>query len=278
MRYDRYTIFMTKISKQTVIPLQRKILRFYSLHKRDLPFRKTTDPYRITVSEIMLQQTQVDRVVPKYLAWIKKWPTWKALSLATNKQLLTMWSGLGYNRRAVNLGKLAQAVVKAYGGKLPEQPDELIALPGIGPYTSRAILIFAFNKPLITIDTNIRRVILHELNLPTSTSATRLEEIAYQLLPKKRSRDWHNALMDYSRLSLPSRIERIPALTKQSSFEGSLRQIRGEIIRQLIHNKRVTVQGMTVKTGRSEKDVRAAAQGLVKDGLIRINTSYLSLI
>lgn len=277
MRYDRYTIFMTKISKQTVIPLQRKILRFYSLHKRDLPFRKTTDPYRITVSEIMLQQTQVDRVVPKYLAWIRMWPTWKALSRATTKQILTMWSGLGYNRRALNLWKLAHVVMNEYHGKLPETPEELMKLPGIGPYTSRAILIFAFNKPLITIDTNIRRVILHELNLPASTTATRLEEIAYQLLPKRRSRDWHNALMDYSRLSLPSRIERIPALTKQSSFEGSLRQIRGEIIRQLIQHKHITVQSIMVKTGRSEKDVRAAAQGLVKDGLVRITTTYLSL-
>lgn len=277
MRYDRYTIFMTKISKQTVIPLQRKILRFYSLHKRDLPFRKTTDPYRITVSEIMLQQTQVDRVVPKYLAWIRMWPTWKALSRATTKQILTMWSGLGYNRRALNLWKLAHVVMNEYHGNLPETPEELMKLPGIGPYTSRAILIFAFNKPLITIDTNIRRVILHELNLPASTTATRLEEIAYQLLPKRRSRDWHNALMDYSRLSLPSRIERIPALTKQSSFEGSLRQIRGEIIRQLIQHKHITVQSIMVKTGRSEKDVRAAAQGLVKDGLVRITTTYLSL-
>ncbi len=131
----------TLTSKQ-ITAFRRKILRFFRQHRRDLPFRKTTDPYRITVAEIMLQQTQVDRVVPKYRRWITKWPTWKKLAMATERELLTMWSGLGYNRRALYLGRLAEVVQTQYAGRLPEDPTELTKLPGIGPYTARAILIF----------------------------------------------------------------------------------------------------------------------------------------
>jgi A/G-specific adenine glycosylase len=268
---------MKKIPAHTIHSFRKKIFRFYALHKRDLPFRKTTDPYRITVSEIMLQQTQVDRVVPKYLAWIKRWPTWQKLAGATNRDLLTMWSGLGYNRRALMLHRLAQTIVTEYRSKLPEDPEMLKTLPGIGPYTSNAILIFAYNKPLVTIDTNIRRVILHELNLPTSTSVEELLDIAFQLLPKKRSRDWHNALMDYSRLVLPNRIERIPALSKQSKFEGSLRQIRGEIIRQLTKKPFVTLEYVSRLLNRSMADVVKAVEGLEKEKLVTLKRSRIQL-
>ncbi len=269
---------MKKIPKKKVLMLRGRILRFYRLHGRKLPFRDTTDPYKIAVAEIMLQQTQVDRVVPVYLAWIKKWPNWRSLSHATNKQLLGMWSGLGYNRRAINLGKLAKSVVHAYGGKFPDDPRLLQQLPGIGPYTANALLIFAFNKPLITVDTNIRRVILHELNLPASTSLRRIEQVAWQLLPRRRSRDWHNALMDYSRLALPNRIERIPALSKQSKFEGSLRQIRGEIVRQLIQHKYITISSVANKLNRTAEDVIKAANGLQKDGVATRIREKISLL
>lgn len=259
---------MLNISPRNITSLRRTVLRFYRLHGRNLPFRKTTDPYKITVAEIMLQQTQVDRVVPKYQAWVTRWSSWEQLARASNKRLLQMWSGLGYNRRALNLGKLARTVVNEYGGSLPDTPEELQKLPGIGPYTSCAILIFAFNKPLITIDTNIRRVIIYELGLPASTPMKKVEEIAWQLLPKKRSRDWHNALMDYSRLVLPNRIERIPALSRQSKFEGSLRQIRGEIIRQLTTKSSVEVEHIIENLKRTRRDVFKAVKTLEKDGMV----------
>lgn len=258
---------MENISTKKNQIFRNKILRFYRLHGRDLPFRRTTDPYKITVAEIMLQQTQVDRVVPKYQTWIKKWPNWKSLSKAANKQLLHMWSGLGYNRRALNLGKLASEVVNRFNGKLPTNPQALQSLPGIGPYTANAILIFAYNKPLATIDTNIRRVILHEFGLPASTPMNEVQKLAWKLLPKTRSRDWHNALMDYSRLVLPNQIKHIPALSKQSKFEGSLRQIRGEIIRQLTTKPSVRIDHIARTMKRNEFDVLKAVKTLEKDGM-----------
>jgi A/G-specific adenine glycosylase len=268
---------MISIQPDQIIAFRRKILGFYARHGRNLPFRQTDDPYKIAVAEIMLQQTQVERVSDKYLAWIKKWPDWKSLSKATNRQLLSAWSGLGYNRRALYLGQMARSVIDRFNGRLPDNPELLRALPGIGPYTANAILIFAFNKPLVAIDTNIRRAIIHELNLPPHTSKSELEQIAYELLPKRRSRDWHNALMDYSRLALPKKIATIPPLSRQSKFKGSLREIRGEIIRQLTSKKRVSLAAVARAMNRPLADVRRAAHNLEKDGLVEVISDYVSL-
>ncbi len=254
------------VTSKKVAAFRRKILRFYRCHGRDLPFRRTTDPYRIAVAEIMLQQTQVDRVILKYQSWIKKWPSWEELAAASDRELLAMWSGLGYNRRALFLGRLARAVVTGYGGTLPEDPAGLMTLPGIGPYTARAILIFAFNRPLVAIDTNIRRVLIHEFGLPASIPQTQIETLAQRLLPRKRSREWHNALMDYGRLALPSRISAIPPVSKQTRFAGSRRQIRGEIIRRLTAQSRVSFRIIARDLGRTLADVRAAAWTLEQEG------------
>jgi A/G-specific adenine glycosylase len=262
---------------ETVTAFQKKMLDFYKKHGRKLPFRQTDDPYRITVSEIMLQQTQVERVVPMYEAWIERWPDWRSLAKATRRELLSMWSGLGYNRRAIYLGEMAREIAEKYDGVLPTDPDELLKLPGIGPYTSRAVLIFAFNKPLITIDTNIRRVLIHELRLPSDISANELELVAVQVLPKRRSRIWHYALMDYSRLALPRRIVRIPPLSRQSKFEGSLRQIRGEIVRRLTSRHSVRLSTIAKAMDRSLEDVLLATRALEKEGLVIVTKNTVKL-
>lgn len=269
---------MPTLSSDAIRRLRRKILGYYKRHGRDLPFRRTTDPYKIAVAEIMLQQTQVDRVVPKYLRWVRKWPDCKSLAKATNRELLTQWSGLGYNRRALYLGRMAQEIVKKHGGKMPEEPDVLRTLPGIGPYTSRAILIFAFNEPLVTIDTNIRRVLIAELGLPHSISAKELETVAQQVLPKRRSRDWHNALMDYGATHLTARRSGVKPLSKQSKFLGSLRQIRGEIVRQLTTNKRVSLASVAKKLSRSMEDVKRAAMGLENEGVVKVSRGFQGVI
>ncbi len=225
----------------------------------------------------MLQQTQVERVVPMYEAWIKRWPDWKSLAKASRRELLAMWSGLGYNRRAIYLGEMAKVIAGKYDGIMPTDPDELLKLPGIGPYTSRAVLIFAFNRPLITIDTNIRRVLIHELRLPSDIGAKELEEIALQVLPKRRSRIWHYALMDYSRLALPRRILRIPPLSRQSKFQGSLRQIRGEIIRRLTSQHSVRLSTIAAALGRTPEDVLLAAKALEKEGLVIVRRGTVIL-
>ena len=266
------------IPYQKIVSFRRKVLRFYEQHSRDLPWRKTTDPYKITISEIMLQQTQVERVIPKYYEWIAQWPNWRKLARASNSELLRAWSGLGYNRRALFLGRLAKAVVEQHAGKLPDRPEELEKLPGIGPYTSRAILIFAFNQPLATIDTNIRRVLLYEFGLPVSTPMTEIEAVAYRVLPKSRSRDWHNGLMDYSRLALPKQLATIPPISRQSRFEGSGRQVRGEIIRQLLRHQPVDISGVAKLMNRELIEVRQIAESMAREGVVRLNGERVWLV
>lgn len=266
-----------RLAKKTVRVFQKKILSHYRDFGRRLPFRTTTDPYKITVSEIMLQQTQVDRVIPFYQRWIKKFPNWKALAGASNKALLLAWSGLGYNRRALNLGRLAKTITQQYRGKLPTREEQLLPLPGIGPYTANAILIFAFNKPRVTIDTNIRRVLIHELKLRPSLSSSELKKVALQVLPNNNSRDWHNALMDYGALVLP-RTPHIRPLTRQSKFVGSIRQIRGSIIRQLTKQRSVSVISVAEGLHRPIAHVLQAARGLQKDGLVRLSRGVIRVL
>jgi A/G-specific adenine glycosylase len=266
------------ITPQEITAFRRKILRFYKQHGRDLPWRRTTDPYRITIAEIMLQQTQVERVIPKYEEWIARWPNWKTLSLASNEQLLRGWSGLGYNRRALLIGRLAKAVMHDHAGILPDRPAELETLPGIGPYTSRAILIFAFDRPLATIDTNIRRVLLHEFGLSDATAPAQLAQFAFRVLPKRKSRDWHNALMDYSRLVLPKQISAIRPVTRQSRFEGSARQVRGEIIRRLLRKQPVYLRRICLAMKRSPAEVEKIAKKMAEEGIIVLEKSRVRLV
>ncbi|MDD4051492.1 MAG: Fe-S cluster assembly protein HesB, partial [candidate division Zixibacteria bacterium] len=234
-------------------------------------------PYSSAVAEIMLQQTQVERVIPIYSSWLKRWPDWESLAQASPRQLLAAWSGLGYNRRAIYLGRLAHEVMETYGGRLPDDPRVLMTLPGIGRYTAHAILVFSANRLLAAIDTNIRRVILHEFNLPADLPNAELERIALKLLPRGKARDWHNALMDYGRLRLPRKIAAVPPASRQSTFVGSIRQIRGEIIRRLATHHRVSLTALARQLSRSLNDVRQAAQALEKDGLVRVGSVYITL-
>lgn len=247
---------------------RRRVLRFYAHHGRDLPFRRTTDSYRIAVAEIMLQQTQVDRVIPKWQAWIRRWPNWSALARAPWPALLNAWSGLGYNRRCYYLAQCARRVVAEHHGTLPTDPAALRKLPGIGPYTANAVLIFAHNAPLTTIDTNIRRVLHREFQLPLTTSKAELERLARALLPRGRSRDWHNALMDYAALKLPRRALGEPRPPRQSRFEGSRRQLRGLILRELAHAESITRAYLIRKSGRPDAEIDRAINSLLREGVV----------
>ena len=222
--------------------LQKKILTWYQHHGRQLPWRTTTNPYHILVSEIMLQQTQVDRVIPYYPRFLTTFPTLQTLATAKKKQLLSNWSGLGYNHRALRLQQTAQAILEHHQGKLPADYEILITLPGIGPYTARALLAFAYNQDVPVIDTNIRRVIIHELHLPETIDKKKLEHYAQQLIPRGKSARWHNALMDYGALHLTVRTTGIKPLNKQTTFKGSTRQLRGMIIKKLLTKKYTVLQ------------------------------------
>lgn len=267
-----------KLTSSRISSFRRKVFRFYKASGRhDLPFRKTTDPYKIAVSEIMLQQTQVSRVLPKYDAWLKRWPTWKGLAKAEPSAVLTAWSGLGYNRRALYLRMMAIAINDQFAGKFPSEPGTLKTLPGIGPYTANAILIFAYNLDIVTIDTNIRRVLIHELQLPSDISKADLETVALRCLPKGKSRDWHNALMDYSAVKLPRRIPGIPSLSKQGKFDGSDRQMRGAIVRTLTVTSTITRAQLLKQIGGDSNTLSRILQGLQKEGLIKIQGNQVRL-
>lgn len=248
--------------------------------RHDLPWRKTTDPYKIAVSEVMLQQTQVGRVIEKYKEFLKAFPTARSLANAPLQQVLLLWSGLGYNRRARFLQKMAQTVTLEYVGVFPKDFDTLLKLPGIGQYTAGAISAFAYNQPVPIVETNIRTVYLHhffagpklskadsEIN---KVSDKELMELITETLDHKNPREWYWALMDYGSYlkSTGVRIHRnSKQYVKQSTFKGSLREVRGGVLRILTKQ---SVTGMQLqKTLSFEKErIDQAVMSLMQEGVI----------
>jgi A/G-specific adenine glycosylase len=216
-------------------------LRWYQKNGRhSLPWRRNPTPYRVFIAEVMLQQTQADRVREKYEPFLKKYPNVKRLAAAVQSELLRAWSGLGYNRRALHLREAARCIKNIHGGKIPQSFDELCRLPGIGPYTAHAISIFSRNADEACVDTNVRRVLIYEFQLPKMTTDREIALLAYQVLPKGRARDWHNALMDYGALVATGKRTKISSKSQQPSFKGSRREKRGAIIRYCLEKKSVT--------------------------------------
>ena len=229
---------MKGMNKQEVAFFQKKVLQCGDQYFRDMSWRQTNDPYKIFLSEVMLQQTQVDRVKEKYQQFVKAFPTVQKLAQAEFSQVLALWSGLGYNRRALWLHQAAKIVVEKYHSEFPDGVDLLDELPGIGSHTAGAIVAFAFNKPAVFIETNIRSVFIHEFfhdkkNIDDKQILSLIQETLYSNNPQK----WYWALMDYGAVlkkqeKNPSRKSKHYA--KQSQFEGSNRQLRGKILRLLI--------------------------------------------
>lgn len=217
-------------SKATAI--QRGLLGWWDDNARDLPWRRTRDPYRILVAEIMLQQTQVDRVIPYYHQWLERFPDVAALAAAPTAEVIRLWKGLGYNRRAVNLQRAATAVVER-GGAFPESVDELLALPGIGPYTAGAIACFAFERDVPFIDTNMRRV-LHRLafgsDVPQPVANDRqVLAMAERLLPAGDGWRWNQALIEFGALQCTARTPACvvcPLQKECEAFPGVLTDIQ----------------------------------------------------
>ncbi len=256
---------------------------FYRDNGRDtLPWRNTSDPYKILVSELMLQQTQVDRVVPKYNAFIKKWPTAVSLSKASLGDVLKMWQGLGYNRRAKYLHLCAKEVVDTYGGTFPDTETELRSLTGVGPYTAGALMAFAFNKPLPIIETNVRTVFIYHFfkNKDKVTDADILKKVG-KTLPKDNPREWYAALMDYGtylKKEVGNINKKSTAYTKQSKFTGSTREVRGAIMRVLTRREVLTVTELVSELCTFEKlVVRDQLKKLVADELVVKKNTKISL-
>lgn len=174
----------------------RRLLRWYRAHKRDLPWRRTSDPYRILVSEIMLQQTQVDRVVPKYQEFLRRYPSIAALARASAGQVREVWYPLGYNARPVRLHAIAREVLARHGGRVPDDRKTLLRLKGIGPYTAGAVLSFAYRRPVPVVDTNVRRVLQRVFYGRADPLDRALWCLAGRLLPRRTVYDFNQALMD----------------------------------------------------------------------------------
>jgi A/G-specific adenine glycosylase len=229
-------------NQQEVYEFHEAVWRYYDQYGRTLPWREVVsgghiDPYKVMVSEIMLQQTQVNRVIPKYVAFLEKFPSIGALAAAELGDVLIVWSGLGYNRRAKFLWQAARMVNEVYGGVMPRSAEDLQKLPGIGRNTAAAIAVYAYDSREVFIETNIRTVFIHHFFADRNDIHDKeIMELVRLTLPEKNFREWYWAIMDYG-THLKSTVGNLSRAskhyTKQSKFQGSLRQIRGAVLRHV---------------------------------------------
>lgn len=265
------------MNKQDIQSFRRYITQWYHQYGRHtLPWRLTTDPYSILVSELMLQQTQVSRVIPKYEVFLKRFPKLTSLKSSSLADVLILWQGLGYNRRAKYLWQLAQLVQT-----LPSSQAELEKLPGIGPYTASAICTFAFNQPVPMIETNIRSVFLYHF-FPTETKIAdnQLLPLITMTIEKTNPRQWYWALMDYGsylKSILPNPSRKSQHHATQSRFEGSSRQVRGEIIRILTKQKAINQVALFDTLTSNRLFFETALQQLIAEDIVIEIDKQLSL-
>jgi len=232
------------------------LLAWFDTHGRDLPWRRTRDPYAILVSEVMLQQTQVDRVVPRYLDWLARWPTVDALASASPAEVIRSWQGLGYNRRGLNLHRAARQIVR------DGWPEDLTELPGVGPYTAAAVGSFALGRPVLPVDTNVRRIQERTKHTFSPAAGQALMDLGATVCLARIPRCGACPLA----AACPSRGRRYEALRKQSRFEGSFRQRRAETLR------------LVAAAAQSLADLDAAAvESLARDGLVTIHANRVEL-
>jgi A/G-specific adenine glycosylase len=236
--------------------VEAALLAWFDAHGRDLPWRRTRDPYAILVSEVMLQQTQVERVVPRYGEWLERWPTVDALAAATPADVIRAWQGLGYNRRGLNLHRAAQQIARA------GWPDDLTELPGVGPYTAAAVSSFALGREVLPVDTNVRRIQQRTGQTFSPLAGQALMDLGSTICLARIPRCGRCPLAD----GCPSRGQRYEPLRKQSPFEGSFRQRRANTLR------------LVVAAERPLRDLDSAAvESLARDGLVRIDAEVVSL-
>lgn len=237
---------------------------------RDMPWRRDTRPYYVLVSELMLQQTQVDRVVPKFEAFIERFPNEKVLAGVSLGEVLALWSGLGYNRRAKFLHDAAKMITAEYSGIFPETLEQLVKLPGVGPNTAGAILAYAFNQPSVFIETNVRTVYFtHFFEDAEKVTDTELRQVVSRTIDREHPREFYQALMDYGtwlKRHGGGRLTQSHHYKKQAPLKGSVREVRGEIIRRLT----VADLSHSALANGYESDDRfePALGGLVSDGLV----------
>ena len=287
---NRIAIYRTKVP---AFPdeLRTAILDWYAVYGRTLALRATSDPYAVLVSETMAQQTQISRVDDAWRAWMRRFPTISALADASRADVLRQWAGLGYNRRALNLHRAARVVVAEHAGRLPSDPEALMRLPGIGPYTARAVAAIAFGQPVGAVDTNVRRVLGRTILGTSDVSDPEIQAIADAAVPANRSAAWTHALMDVGATfcrpreprcdACPARawcrarsqgegIARRPARRTEPRFEMTSRWLRGRIVDRL----RDADGWLAFEEPMGEHDragVAAALASLANEGLVELD-------
>jgi A/G-specific adenine glycosylase len=236
--------------------VEQLLLAWFDRNARDLPWRRTRDPYAILVSEVMLQQTQVERVVPRYLDWLERWPTASDLAAASPADVIRAWQGLGYNRRGLNLHRAAEQIARA------GWPDDLTELPGVGPYTAAAVACFALGRDVLPVDTNVRRVQERTGHRFSSRAGQALMDLGATICLARIPRCGFCPLAD----GCPSRGRRYEPLRRQSRFEGSFRQRRAETLRLVAAAERPLAE--------LDGD---AVHSLARDGLVRVEAGVVAL-
>jgi A/G-specific adenine glycosylase len=261
-----------RISRNTVRKFQRAVYAYFHENERELPWRLTSDPYKILVSEFMLQQTQVQRVIEKYGEFITRFTDFAALARSRLRDVLAAWQGLGYNRRALSIQQTAQRVVTEFNGRLPDSVATLETLPGIGPATAGALVAFAFEQPVVFIETNIRRVFIHFF-FPNRTGVTDREilPLVEQTMDRDRVRTWYYALMDYGAVLpkvAPNPNRRSAHHHRQGPFLDSNRQIRGLILKALLANPHLSEEELVKTVAKQPERTRTIINHLVREGFL----------
>jgi A/G-specific adenine glycosylase len=277
--------------------LNALLLQWYAPRRRAYPWRlDEADAYLVLVSEVMLQQTQAARVVPAFRSFVARFPGVRELAAAPRSDVIRVWAGLGYNRRAVGLSAAARAIVSEHGGRVPGEPRLLRALPGVGPYTAAAVASIAFGVPIPAIDTNVRRVaarVIHGVEA-TEIASARLAASAAKWIDVARPGAWNQALMDLGRAVCRPRPRcgecplragcrfalhaRTPAVDRQSRapFEGSDRQVRGAVVRALARSEaEMTLRRLSAETGHPVERIAAAVRTLSRDGVVAAGAAAL---
>jgi len=272
--YEKFPLLAARegMTEPVISRFRSMVNRYYASNARPLPWRETDSPYHILVSEIMLQQTQVEPVEEKYRVFLDRFPDLGSLARAPLQEVLGVWQGLGYNRRAISLKETARHVVDRFKGTIPDSPEELKTLPGIGEYTAAAIAAFAFHRPVPLIETNIRAVFIHCFFLDREgVRDSEIRPLVEATLDAANPREWYYALMDFGvmlKRRLPNPSRRSAHHGRQAPFEGSDRQIRGKILRILLEVKSSSLGEITRLVGADAERVERILLQLEKESFI----------
>jgi len=261
------------LTREVIRTFQNIIYSYFNQYGRDFPFRNEINPYNVVISEIMLQQTQTNRVVEKFQQFIQKFPDFQSLANAPLNEVLKVWQGLGYNRRAVALKKIAERVVNEFDGILPADIDILKSFPQIGHNTASSIVAFAFNMPTFFIEVNIRRVYIYYF-FPGKSSITDsvIVPIVRKTLDSSNVRKWYYALTDYGvmlKKTHPELNKRSAHYRKQAKFKGSNREVRGKILKLLIASSSLTEVEIFKELKINSKKLKEILNLLIKEGFIK---------